>query len=120
MIHLIIEDRENALNYIALIRRHLPHLTINAIKQNLKTSGYVTSFDEDKICDDILEEQNPIGNFLNLIKVLKNSGAQLKFIEQTDDEQGDELPLSQLLGYVERGLEIARQIEQEDERARRR
>ena len=67
MIHLIIEDRENALTYIPLIRRHLPHLAINAIKQNLNASGYVTSFDESKICDDILEEQNPVGNFLNLI-----------------------------------------------------
>ncbi|HEY4466688.1 MAG TPA: hypothetical protein VGN53_02670 [Klebsiella sp.] len=115
MIHLIIEDRENALNYIPLIRRHLPHLAITAIKHNLKASGYVTSFDEDKICDDILQEQNPIGHFLNLIKILKNRGAQLKFIEQTGDEEGDELPLSQVLNYVERGLEIARQIEREDE-----
>ncbi len=120
MIHLIIEDRENALHYISLIRRHLPHLALNAIKQNLKTSGYVTSFDEDNICDDILEEKNPIGNFLNLIKVLKNQGAHLKFIEQTGDEQGEELPLSQLLNYVERGLEIAQQMEREDERAGRR
>ncbi|MBZ7673467.1 hypothetical protein [Klebsiella grimontii] len=91
MIHLIIEDRENALTYIPLIRRHFPHL---AIKQNLNASGYVTSFDEDKICADILEEQNPIGNFLNLIKVLKHRGARLKFIKQTGDEPGDELPLS--------------------------
>lgn len=117
MINLIIEDRENALRYIPLIRRHLPHLAISAIKHNLSTSGYVTSFDEDKICDDILKEQNPVGNFLNLIKVLKNKGAQLTFIEQTGDEPGKALPLSQLLNYVERGLEIARQLEREDERA---
>ncbi|MBA7843737.1 hypothetical protein HV213_26325 [Klebsiella sp. RHBSTW-00484] len=115
MIHLIIEDRENALNYIPLIRRHLPHLAINAIKHNLNTSGYVTSFDEDKICDDILEEQSPIGDFLNLIKTLQNSGAQIKFIEQTDEESGDELPLNQLLNYVERAREIANQIERENE-----
>ena len=120
MIHLIIEDRENALTYIPLIRRHLPHLAINAIKQNLNASGYVTSFDESKICDDILEEQNPVGNFLNLIKILKNRGAQLKFIDQTGDEPGEALSLSQLLNYVERGLEIARQTEREDEQARRR
>ena len=113
MIHLIIEDRENALTYIPLIRRHLPHLAINAIKQNLNASGYVTSFDESKICDDILEEQIPVGNFLNLIKVLKNRGAQLKFLEQTGDEPGEELPLSQVLNYVERGLDIARRIERE-------
>ncbi|WP_193133139.1 hypothetical protein [Klebsiella grimontii] len=115
MIHLIIEDRENALIYIPLIRRHFPHLAINAIKQNLNASGYVTSFDEDTICADILEVQNPIGNFLNLIKVLKHRGARLKFIEQTGDEPGDELLLSQVLNYVERGLEIARQREREDE-----
>lgn len=115
MIHLIIEDRENAPNYIPLIHRHLPHLAMSAIKQNLNASGSVTSFDENKICDDILKEQNPIGSFLNLIKVLKNRGAQLKFIEQTGDEPGDELLLSQVLNYVERGLEIARQREQEDE-----
>lgn len=81
-----------------------------------KTPRYnVTSFDEDTICADILEEQNPIGNFLNLIKVLKHRGARLKFIEQTGDEPGDELLLSQVLNYVERGLEIARQREREDE-----
>lgn len=120
MIHLIIEDRENARTYIPLICRHLPHLAINAIKQNLNASGYVTSFDEHKVCDSILEEQNPIGNFLNLIKVLKNRGAQLKFVEQTGEKQGEALPLSQVLNYVERGLEIARQTEREDERAGRR
>ena len=49
MIHLIIEDRENAPNYIPLIHRHLPHLAMSAIKQNLNASGYVTSFDENKI-----------------------------------------------------------------------
>lgn len=54
MIHLIIEDRENARTYIPLICRHLPHLAINAIKQNLNASGYVTSFDEHKVCDSIL------------------------------------------------------------------
>ncbi|AUW12425.1 hypothetical protein C2U42_25955 [Klebsiella oxytoca] len=113
MIHLIIEDRQNAPNYIPLIHRHLLHLAMSAIKQNLNASGYVTSFDENKICDDILEEQNPIGNFLNLIKVLKNRGAQLKFLEQTGDEPGDELPLSQVMNYVERGLDIARRIERE-------
>ncbi|MGM1325835.1 hypothetical protein ACS0TW_07300, partial [Klebsiella michiganensis] len=63
--------------------------------------------------DDILKEQNPIGSFLNLIKVLKNRGAQLKFIEQTGDEPAEELPLSQVLNYVERGLDITRRIERE-------
>ena len=89
MIHLIIEDRENAPNYIPLIHRHLPHLAMSAIKQNLNASGSVT------------------------IKVLKNRGAQLKFIEQTGDEPAEELPLSQVLNYVERGLDITRRIERE-------
>ena len=115
MIHLIIEARENAPSYIPLIHRHLPHLAMSAIKQNLHAYGYVTSLEENKICDDILEEQNPIGNFLNLVKVLKHRGAQLKFIKQTGDEPGEELPLSQVLDYVEKGLDIARRIEREDE-----